>query len=51
MAGVERFELPTRADFWHWRNPLLCQLNIAATSQTTCVVLKYVDSFTLSQLR
>ena len=37
MAGVEIFELPTLADFWHWRNPLLCQLCITATSQTTDV--------------
>jgi len=37
MAGVERFELPTRTDFWHWRNPLLYQLSIAATMQTTDV--------------
>ncbi|PNH91425.1 hypothetical protein C1M59_13930 [Vibrio diazotrophicus] len=37
MVEVEIFELPTRTDFWHWRNPLLYQLSIAATMQTTDV--------------
>jgi|GEM_PF-3766680 len=33
MAGVERFELPTRAIYGNLGNPLLCQLEFCSQNK------------------
>ena len=40
VAGVERFELPTRAIFGKSGNPLLCQLNSSASKSKKAPVFR-----------